>query len=318
MGGESTFRRLKLAGSFSRNVCRQLDGLFWGAFFIVAFFPALCRGLVTERPVSKLLQDHAADIAKLEEIAGPDAVEDKLFYLRYCVEAESPQDLTDRFEESLAWRRGAGKPICTAAKAAVAEAMKDGGWNNAAVSIAAPSAATIQQYITPSQVLTTTLRNGDLVYCIRAGLIRDNELLKEVSVDQLVNFFLYVKEVLNIVANMRSLETDRLVCVITANDLTSVPLIGGSADFRQALSQSSKLANQLYPSLAGPTLLLNLPKVLMALVKLFTPLFPPAVNKRLKFADAPSLARVDSLVDIAVGGSQRGDFEAEIQSILSR
>jgi CRAL/TRIO domain len=291
---------------------------FRGAFFCVAFYPAFCRGLITERPVSSLLQDHAADIAKLEAIAGPDKVEDKLFYLRYCVEAENPQDLTSRFEDSLAWRRGAGKSICVAAKVAVTEAMKDGGWNNPAVSSAAPSAAEIQRYITPSQVLTTTLRNGDLVYCIRAGLIKDNELLKEVSVDQLVEFFLYVKEVLNIVANKRSLESDRLLCVITANDLTSVPLIGGSADFRQALSKSSKLANQLYPSLAGPTLLLNLPKLLTALVKLFTPLFPPAVNKRLKFADAPSLARVESLIDIAVGGSQRGDFEAEIHSILDR
>ncbi|KAK7241101.1 beta-1,6-glucosyl hydrolase [Aureococcus anophagefferens] len=37
------------------------------------------------------------------------------------------------------------------------------------------------------------------------------------------------------------------------------------------------------PGLSGPTVLLNLPRLLGALVKLFTPLFPPAVRKKLKF-----------------------------------
>lgn len=72
------------------------------------------------------------------------------------------------------------------------------------------------------------------------------------------------------------MQTDRLIQVLTANDLTGIKLVGGSGDFRRALSASSKQATLIYPtSYTGPTLLVNLPPLLNALVKLFTPLFPP-------------------------------------------
>lgn len=57
----------------------------------------------------------------------------------------------------------------------------------------------------------------------------------------------------------------------------------GDASFRKALAEASKKSNQLYPFLAGPTLLLNLPRLLGALVKVFKPLFPATVQKKLKF-----------------------------------
>jgi CRAL/TRIO domain len=168
--------------------------------------------------------------------------------------------------------------------------------------------ATIQKYITSDNVITTTSVTDDLVYCIRAGQIDDVELMKAVSVDQMVSFFLYAKEVNALVANDRSLQSDKLLSVLTANDLTNVKLLGGSADFRKALSAPSKQANDLYPATAGPTLLLNLPPLLNALVKLFTPLFPPAVNERLKFAKGPVMKEVKSLTKFGKGGSQRQEF----------
>ena len=43
-------------------------------------------------------------------------------------------------------------------------------------------------------------------------------------------------------------------------------------------------------------MLLNLPRLLGALVKLFTPLFPPAVRKKLKF-DSFDIGNEDALLD---------------------
>ena len=87
-------------------------------------------------------------------------------------------------------------------------------------------------------------------------------------------------------ANMRTEAGGKLVGVVTVNDLSGVNLFGSSA-FRDALSLSSKTAAPLYPGLAGPTILLNLPPLLNALVKLFKPLFPPVVAARIKFEQGP-------------------------------
>jgi CRAL/TRIO domain len=135
------------------------------------------------------------------------------------------------------------------------------------------------------------------------------------NVNQLVDFFVYSKEVNALVANQRSLASDKLVCLVTANDLSGVKLIGGDATFRTALSSASKISSKLYPTLNGPTLLLNLPALLGALAKLFTPLFPPEVRKRLKFEQGP-LAKVNDLMDVSYGGNGRAAFLDEIDKIV--
>jgi hypothetical protein len=172
-----------------------------------------------------------------------------------------------------------------------------------------------RKFLTPVNAISTTSSQNDLVYCIRAGQIDDVGLMEAVSVDELVDFFLYVKEVNAIVCNQRSADTDKLSKIVTCNDLKGVKLIGGSATFRQALSASSKVAINLYPATAGPTLLLNLPPLLSALVKLFTPLFPAEVNKRLKFAQGP-LKDVESLTQIVPGGSKRDQFMKQLDDLV--
>ena len=153
-----------------------------------------------------------------------------------------------------------GNSIVTGAYNAIQSATKDGKWDNEPVRNAAPNANLINEYITPMQCITTALPStNNLVYCIRAGKIDDAGLMSTVTVDQMVEFFLYVKEVNAMVADMRSLQTDSLVKVITCN---------GSS-----LSTTSKNANELYPSLIGRTLLLNLPTLMGALVRLFKPGF---------------------------------------------
>eukprot|EP00957_Ditylum_brightwellii_P055895 4235085-Ditylum_brightwellii.AAC.1 len=150
------------------------------------------------------------------------------------------------------WRIGEGKAICDAAKEALEKATAGGPgtWDNGPIRAAAPNAATINEYITPSQIITTASRKGDLVNCIRAGQIDDVSLMSKVSVEQMTDFFIYCKEVNNMVANARSAQLDTLLKIIAVNDLSGVKLIGGDATFRNALSGSSKITTPLYPGSA--------------------------------------------------------------------
>jgi CRAL/TRIO domain len=290
-----------------------------------------CNAFVVQEPVSALLQTYADDITKLKQetqsIVGEKKMEQRpynndVFFLRYCVDDKGIDDL----QRVLSWREGDGKAICEAAVHAVQKASSSSSssrnsdswkpqWDNTPVRDGAPNAAKINPYLTPTTTLTTSTSQGDLVYCIRAGLIDDVSLMKSLdSVDELVDFFLYCKEVNAIVANDRSQQIDQLLSVITVNDLDGLKLIGGDATFRQALSAASKQANDLYPALAGPTLLLNLPRLVSALVKLFTPLFPPEVQKRLKFERGP-LQNVKELIDISYGGKDRESFLKDIDAL---
>ena len=93
------------------------------------------------------------------------------------------------------WRAGEGKALVAAAEEAVAKATAGGGWDNDVVRDAAPNGALINDYIAPKNTLTLSTDEGDLVYVIRASLISDKDMMDKVSVDQLAEFFLYVKEV---------------------------------------------------------------------------------------------------------------------------
>lgn len=256
-------------------------------------------------PVSALLKTHAVDIASLKEeaksIVGADAFDqvpynNDVFYLRYCIDDKGLKDM----RKTLAWRQGEGKALCDAGTAAFRAATADGGWNNAPIRDATPSAEIVNEYINENTGFTTSSSKGDILYCIRAGKIDDNSLMSKISVEDLVTFFLYSKEIIALAANDRSLKDDRLAYVITVNDLSGLKLIGGDSSFRTALGDSATQANELYPAFAGPTLLLNLPRLVSAVVKLFTPLFPKKVRQRIKFQQGP-LKDVEDLVNLAPG-----------------
>ena len=140
-----------------------------------------------------------------------------------------------------------------------------------------------------------------------------------VTVDEMIEFFLYVKEVNALVSFQRSMESDRLCTILTVNDVAGVKLLGGSSDFRTALSGSSKQAASIYPStINGPTLLCNLPRLLNALVKLFTPLFPETVKARLKFCPLKALSSPESLTELSVVDSaERQAFLQGLQKALA-
>ena len=220
-------------------------------------------------------------------------------------------------EEQLAWRAGEGASIVSAAASAVKAATADGGWNNQPVNDAAPHAALVNQYITTNQIVTLSTAEGDLVFCIRAAALDDASLMSAVTVEQLTDFFLYTKEIHSLVADARTAASGRLCRVLLANDLGGLNL-AGDASFRSALSASSKAATRLYPSLAGPTLLLNLPFLLQTLVSLFKPLFPPAVLERLKFAKAEKLGLVADLATLTTDAGARDAVLGELQEIATK
>jgi hypothetical protein len=213
------------------------------------------------------------------------------------------------------WRQTRGKRIVDSAREAVEKATANGGWNNDPVRDAAPHANLINPFITPKAVVTTSTEDGDLVYVIRASQINDREMMDRVTVEQVCDFFLYAKEVHNIVANRRSASTGRMCSVIFANDISGVRRAPDSR-FSKALTSSSDQYESLYPSLAGPTMILNLPLILQAFVGLLKPLFPKSVQERLLFKRAPVLASLEELTPLGTDPTVRRNFVREIKGLL--
>ena len=216
---------------------------------------------------------------------------------------------------AIKWRQAEGKHIVDSAREAVKKATANGGWDNEPVRDAAPHADVINQYITPKAVITTSTEDGDLVYVIRASQIDDKALMDNASVEQVCDFFLYAKEVHNLIANRRSETTGRMCSVIFANDIKGVRKAPDKR-FSQALTSSSDQYESLYPSLAGPTLILNLPLILQAFVGLLKPLFPKSVQERLVFTRAPVLASMEVLTPLASDAALKTKFVREIKGLL--
>ena len=262
--------------------------------------------------VESLLNANKGLVESLAAIA-PDMPE--LARLRFALAFPDPAEAKQNLMDTVAWRAGEGRSIVESAAEAVAKATAGGAWDNEPVRAAAPHAAAINQYITPKNIITVSTNEGDLVYVIRASLIDDKAMMSKVSVDQLVEFLLYVKEVHSLVVNARSEKSGRLCNVIFANDITGTrkapdPLFG------KALTASSKSYEKLYPSLAGPTMILNLPFILQAFVGLFKPLFPKSVQARLKFERAPFLSKLGELTPLASDSNKRKSFLNEVNSLL--
>jgi len=216
---------------------------------------------------------------------------------------------------AIRWRQTKGKRIVESAKEAVEKATANGGWDNDHVRDAAPHADVINPFITPKAVVTTSTEDGDLVYVIRASQINDKEMMDKVTVEQVCDFFLYAKEVHNIVANRRSATTGRMCSVIFANDISGVRKAPDSR-FSKALTSSSDQYESLYPSLAGPTMILNLPLILQAFVGLLKPLFPKSVQERLVFKRAPVLASLRELTPLGTDPDVKRKFVREIKGLL--
>ena len=206
--------------------------------------------------------------------------------------------------ESIEWRTGEGRKICEAARDAVAEATAEGAWTNRPVQEKAPHGSKINAFFAEGRVMNLRNKKGDgLIYAIRAGDIDDKALMSAVTVEELAEFFLYAKAINERACASLSKRTGALATVTTVNDLAGVDLLG-DASFRNALSAASKQGDAYFPGLSGPTVLLNLPRLLGALVKLFTPLFPESVRAKLRFerhelGDAGALSTESGRADLS-------------------
>jgi hypothetical protein len=283
-----------------------------------------------EQPISVLVDYHAEQISAMKSttrsLVGKEQFKDlpynnDVYYLQFCL--QSPNDelrAMDLFKTNLAWRtqvQGKGKAICDAALLAVKQNAA-GAWDNehGPVFAEAPHGATICTFLNPSNILTTTASNGDLVYCIRAREVQLPALQKAVSVEQLQEFFLYIREVHSLTSIQSSLELNRWVRLITANDLAGASLVGGGPSyFRQALADFTHIAQTLYPAVTeGPILLLNLPLLLKGIINFIT---PDALKQNVKFENG--FKEVKHLVEVAVSatGPQRQAFLLELNKILN-
>lgn len=183
-----------------------------------------------------------------------------------------------------------GRSIIEAATTAVSLAFNTPNtpFNNEAILSNAPHYPNkISKFITIDQSTTAFLPSsppGDLLYVVRAGLIDDAALMDAVTVTELTAFYLYVKEVQFQLTTRASTPTT-LAQVTTLNDLSNINLFSSSS-FRDVLSTVSKQTSVYYPTMGRATVLANLPRLLQAVVKLFTPIFPPVVRAKLKFVSA--------------------------------
>eukprot|EP00956_Cyclotella_meneghiniana_P000508 scaffold557_cov75-Cyclotella_meneghiniana.AAC.10 len=235
--------------------------------------------------------------------------------LRFALAFPDENEAEAALKKAIQWRKTTGKHIVDAAQEAVSKATANGGWENEVVRDMAPHASLINNYITPKAVITTSTEDGDLVYVIRASQIDDKEMMNKCTVEQVCDFFMYAKEVHNIVANERSAKTGRMCSVLFANDISGVRKAPDKR-FSKALTSSSDQYEDLYPSLAGPTMILNLPLILQAFVGLLKPLFPKSVQERLLFKRAPVLASLKELTPLAENMGVRLKFVREVKSLL--
>jgi len=264
-----------------------------------------------------LSKKHAREVGEIRKLAG-DIIPsdwDDVTLLRYALQHEgAPAAAAENVKEVLAWRSGEGKEIVAAAKDAIAKAQAGGGWDNTPVFAAAPHSGKISKYITPAQMVVVSTKAGDLVTCIRAATIDSEALMKDVSEEEMVQFFIYAREVNSFMADLRTRATGRVTRLIAANDLTGVSKFPDQA-FQNALTGSAKKAVTLYPGYAGPTVLLNLPWLARMLVSVLTPLFPGAVREKLKFARTP-MDYMKNLEDI-VREPIRSQFVDDLQAVLN-
>lgn len=269
---------------------------------------AKTEGMLTN---NRYVVDSLSKIAKSSDIEMSD-IDLLRFALAY---PDDVKEAEKALKNAIKWRQTTGKSIVDAAKGAVAKATSNGGWDNDVVRDAAPHADVINDFITPRAVITTSTEDGDLVYVIRASQIDDKKLMDKCSVEQVCDFFMYAKEVHNIVANKRSATTGRLCSVLFANDISGVRKAPDKR-FSKALTSSSDQYESLYPSLAGPTMILNLPLILQAFVGLLKPLFPKSVQERLVFKRAPVLASLKELTPLGTDPVIKTKFVREVVSLL--
>ena len=263
----------------------------------------------SNQSLGQMVTSHSTNINKLQVVAPPPPPStqtqiqfDDIFYMRFVHQYTNNNNVFDLEKAQSAITatfeyRAAQAPMLAVARKAVELAYQNDVFNNDPILSMAPHSSIVTKFITPrnSIMARLPLPSNDLLYIVKAGNVDDKELMKSVSVDQLTEFYTYAKEVQFLLSDRCSRTSDTLQSVVTLNDLSGTNLLG-SSDFRNVLSKVSKQTSIYYPLLSRATVLANLPRLLTALAKIFTPLFPPNIQRKLKFVylDIPELKNIHS------------------------
>jgi hypothetical protein len=286
--------------------------------------------LISTESVTSLLEKHAAEIETLKQetliIMGEEQMvlepyNQDVFYLRFCLR-EKGADQLDLLRKNLAWRLNEGKVICQAAREAVELASTDcqseqgHSLSYDIVLSKCPLYDRIAPFIPNDATFLTKTSKGDLLHVIRGSRMNAKDMMKVLSVEEASDFLIYLKEVNMLWLHRESVQQDRLAALILVNDVGGVTKMSDTPpSFRQALSQSSHLATTLYPRMAGPTVLLNLPAVLNALVKIMMPILPSKLRQRMRFARGV-MDSTTTCQDIQQAGPRRDIFLRDIDRIV--
>jgi len=269
-----------------------------------------------DRSLDALFAKFEKEMSDVRTLAGA-LIEDQddIAILRLVLEHEADTAAAvENLEEIVRWRTGAGKNIVEAASQAVKDATVGGSWDNDVVFAAAPHSDILGKFYTPSQYVVVNLRNGDLCCCIRASAVDSKSMMDEIGADDLTDFFFYAREVNQLVADVRTRRSGQLCQLVATNDFTG---ISGPPDsrFQAVLGNMSKKASRLWPGLAGPTVMLNLPGFIRWIINALLPLFPGAVLARIKFAKQ-RLGYLDDLSDLT-SEPMRSKFVSDIEGVLA-
>uniref|UniRef100_A0A7S0WGT6 CRAL-TRIO domain-containing protein n=1 Tax=Pyramimonas obovata TaxID=1411642 RepID=A0A7S0WGT6_9CHLO len=208
--------------------------------------------------IDDLLKEHADKINGVRkglEAKGLKLSEeyDDIWILRFVLSHKKEPEATKAAEFALDWR---------AKNAELIQAVKDGKapWD---------FFEHIEKYMCADIHSKRTL-DGEPVFMVRAGISNPKEVMNRVTHEQMMFKLLHTRERLFQICDKETRERRELVKALTLNDLNHVSLMGGTdRRFMKALTDASKVAEELYPQLLGRAIIINVPSFFSTLFGLF-------------------------------------------------
>mmetsp|Transcript_11386 Transcript_11386/g.23041 ORF Transcript_11386/g.23041 Transcript_11386/m.23041 type:complete len:296 (-) Transcript_11386:2091-2978(-) len=136
--------------------------------------------------------------------------------------------------------------------------------------------AEVIQRIVPRGIHGKT-KDGDVLFLIRAGIMKSSELFQHgLPKDAVEHFLTYSNDVIYNFLDLETRRTRRLTKVLLVNDLNGVSLASIDIRFVRALGASSKVSDLIHPQLTYRNVIVNPP----AFIKILTKTFLPFMSKR--------------------------------------
>ena len=211
-----------------------------------------------------LLKKHAEKIAKLrkalgEEIQGSDE-DDDVFLLRYVLSSkQKTAEALKRIRKRREYLR-ANSEWLTLDKEA-------------------PHDAKFRRYMA-SDIHAHGQRDGGPLHLVRGGVVNSQAIMKCVSKEELSQWFVHQKLQAWEVCDRLTRESGRIIKLVSIIDLNNFSMWSADSTFRQALGDSSKLSENLFPQLQGKTVILHPGAAFSMMFKIFSLLMSKAMVEK--------------------------------------